>query len=192
MKLHHVIFFLTLIVTIQVFSAQTTSSDAASAERKFEHVEANGALAHPDSKPTVFSENEINAYFASGKIKLPDGVQSVHFQGTDGAVTGVARVDFDQIKTGARRSSNPLLFIFSGVHDVEVQAHASGAAGKGTVHVDSVALDGMDVPRSVLQLFVDRYLKPKHPEIGLDSNFELSDKIDSATIGKHNLTLIQK
>src|ERR1044071_7112202 len=101
-----------------------------SAQRKVDHIEANGKLAHPDPKPTEFTEQEINAYIASGKIQLPDGVESVHLVGVDGTVTGTSRVDFDKIK-GAARSSNPLLSMFSGVHNVEVQAHAHGSGGTG-------------------------------------------------------------
>ncbi len=160
-------------------------------ERKLQHIQANAALAHPDSTPTDLSEREINAYFASGKIKLPDGVRSVRFTGLDGAITAVARVDFDRIRASTR-SSNPLLSVFSGVNDVEVQAHARGSGGKGVVHVDSVALNDVEIPRFVLELFVEKFIQPKHPEIGLDSRFDLPDKIDSALIGQHSLRLIQK
>src|ERR1051325_12115736 len=82
-----------------------TASDAetvASAQRKVNHIETNGALAHPDPKPTEFTEQEINSYIASGKIKLPDGVQSVHLVGVDGTVTGTSRVDFDKVRGAGR------------------------------------------------------------------------------------------
>ena len=166
------------------------SSAAASAQRKVDHIKANGALAKPDPTPTVFTEQEINAYIASGKIQLPEGVQSVHLVGLNGVVTGTARVDFDKVRSG--RSSNPLLSMFSGVHDVEAEAHAQGSNGTGVIHVDSVALDGVEVPDFLLELFIKKYVQPKYPEVGTDSRIALPDKIDSATIGKHTLTVIQK
>ena len=167
------------------------SSDANRMEQKLQHLETNGGLAHPDPTPTHLTEQEINAYVASGKIQLPDGVQSVNFSGDAGVVTGKARVDFDRVKTG-KRSSNPLLSLFSGVHDVEVQAHAHGTVGQGFVDVDSVVLDGVEVPRFVLQLFVEKYLQPKHPGIRLNSRFPLPDRIDTAIVGKHVLQITQK
>jgi hypothetical protein len=115
----------------------------------------------------------------------------VTLEGEPGVITGRARVDFDRVREGAH-SSNPLLSIFSGVHDVEVVAHAHGVKAKGQVHVDSVSLDGIEVPRFVLQLFVEKFLQPKYPQLGLDSQFELPDRIDSATVGQHTLTVIQK
>ena len=167
------------------------SSQVASMERKLQHLESNAAQAHPDPAPTEFSEQEINAYFESGNVKLPAGVRSVAFQAQPGRVTATSRVDFDQLKAG-RNSYNPLLSIFSGLHDVIVTAHAYGAGGQGLVHVDSVSLDGVEVPLFVLELFVEKYLKPKYPNIGLDSRFALPARVDAATVGVHSVTVTQK
>ena len=82
--------------------------------------------------------------------------------------------------------------MFSGLHEVVVSAHAYGAKREGLVHVDSVALDGVEVPSFVLELFVEKYLKPKYPEIGIDSRFALPARVDAATVGLHKVTLIQK
>jgi hypothetical protein len=168
-----------------------SSAPLANVERKLQHVESNGAQQHPDPSPTEFSEQEINAYFASGEVKLPVGVESVVFQEQPGMIVGTSRVDFDQLKAG-KNSYNPLLSIFSGLHDVVVTTHAYGARGEGLVHVDSVSLDGVEVPQFVLQLFVEKYLKPKYPNIGLDSRFALPARVDAATIGLHTVSLTQK
>ena len=87
---------------------------------------------------------------------------------------------------------NPLLSVFTGVHEIVVAAHAQGGGHEGVVHVDSVALDGVDIPRFVLQSFVEKYLQPKYPEIGLDSRFSLPQKIDTASVGEHRVTVTQK
>jgi hypothetical protein len=171
--------------------SSSNSSAAASIERKLHRVQSNGALAHPDQTPTEFTEQEINAYFAAGKINLPNGMRSVSFQGQPGIVTATTRVDFDQLKSG-QNSSNPLLAVFSGVHDVVMTAQAHGVRGQGIVQVDSVSLDGVEIPRFLLQLFVEKYLQPKYPNVGLDSRFELPDRIDTAAVGLHRLTVTQK
>ena len=187
--------FVAVLVLAQVSGSQTKSSSnsasVAGMERKLQHVQQNAASATPNRAPTEFGEQEINDYFAAGKVKLPAGVQSVTFQGQPEVVTGTARVDFDQIVAG-RQSSNPLLGMFRGVHDVVVVAHAHGAGGQGFVNVDSVSLDGMEVPRFLLQVFVDKYLHSKYPAIGLDSQFALPDRVDTATVGLHKLTITQR
>jgi hypothetical protein len=171
--------------------AKSSSRDLVSAERKIDHIESNGRSSRPNQTPTVFTEPEVNAYLASDNVKMPAGVESVKLEGEDGVITGNAKIDFDRIREGVH-SSNPLLSIFSGIHDVVVIAHAHGAEGRGHVHVDSVSIDDMEVPHFVLQLFVDKFLTPKYPDLGIDSQFRMADRIDSATVGTHELTVTQK
>jgi hypothetical protein len=159
--------------------------------RKLCYLHANAAAARPDPAPTEFTESEINSYLAAGSLHLPAGVRTVRVQGAPGVVTGSARVDFDQLRAG-RSFLNPLLSIFSGVHYVLVVADARGTGGKGIVHVDAVSLDGVEIPRFVLQLFVEAFLRPRYPEIGLDSRFELPDRIETATVESHKLTVRQR
>ncbi|HSB75944.1 MAG TPA: hypothetical protein VLC12_09855 [Terriglobales bacterium] len=190
---------LTAVLLALIFSLAAASrlspaaSDPAveSMQRKLDHIQSNGALAHPQPLTTVMTEQEVNAYVASGRLLLPKGVQSVRFAGKPGAVDSWARVDFDQLTAG-QHSSNPLLSMFSGVHDVTITAHGAGAAGVGNVHIDSVALDGVQIPDFALQMFVNHYIKPKHPNLGIDNQFHLPYRIDTAAVGNHILTVTQK
>ena len=160
-------------------------------QAKLDRIERNGERTHPDQSPTVMSEEEINDYLASGRMKMPQGVRKVRLQGRSGKVDAFLTVDFDEIRQH-QRSSNPLLGIFSGTHDVAVEADAYGAAGLGKVQVRTVSIDDIEVPRMALEYFVDKYITPKHPNVGMDSTFQLPDKIDTATVGYHKLTVIQK
>jgi len=172
-------------------AAQSDAAAVASMQKKLDYIQSNGARTKPDPKPTQFTEREVNAYLASSQVKLPQGVQSLHLQGQPDVVTGTARVDFDQLKAG-QRSGNPLLSMFTGVHDVTVVAHARGIDYQGHVQVDSAALDGVEIPRFVLELFVEKYLQPRYPGIGMNSQFKLPAKINSADVGQHEVTIIQK
>lgn len=172
-------------------SGWANSGAAASMDQKLRHLERNGASQHPDPTPTELTESEVNAYFASGHIDLPPGVESIRFQSESGMVTANARVDFDRLKGGAS-SYNPLLAIFTGIHNIVVVAHAHGSGGAGFVHVDSVSLDNVEIPRFALQLFVEKFLEPTYPDIGLDSGFQLPDRIQSATVGEQKVTVVQR
>ncbi len=183
---------LTLVVCLTTLLAfPQTRSAAGSAQRKFQHIEQNAKLQHPDQTRTVLSEDEVNAYLASGQVDLPEGVKSVRFHGKPGVVESFIRVDFDQI-TASRRSSNPLLMLFTGTHDLHVVARTFGAGGMGEAHVQSVEMDGVTVPRAALQFFVERYVTPQHPDVRLDTRFRLPYKIDTATVGSQKLTITQK
>ena len=192
MKLTAIVFLglvFSLVTAGKLRSAAAKPAD--SLQRKLDRIQSNGALAHPRPLTTVMTEQEINAYVASGRVQLPKGVQSVRFSGQPGVIDSWARVDFDQLTAG-QRSANPLLSMFSGVHDVAVTAHGSGAGGVGNVHIDSVALDGVQIPDFALQMFVNHYIKPKHPNLGIDNRFQLPDRIDTAVVGNHQLTVTQK
>lgn len=191
---------LLVLFLITTFRAPTVPAQTAAAtpvlpeagmEAKLQQIENNGKGPTPDQTPTVFTEQEVNAYFVSGKIDFPVGVKSVSFESQPEVITGKSKVDFDQLKAG-HSSANPLLSVFSGVHTVVVIAHAHAAGGQGYVHVDSVSLDEVDIPRFVLQMFVEKYLHPKYPEVGLDSRFGLRDRIDTASVGLHTLSVTQK
>jgi hypothetical protein len=189
--LRTIIFFMCCVVGWSATTARSSSPELTSMERKLNQIEANSRLLHPDQNPTLLSEDEINAYIASDQVTLPDGVESVVLHGQPGIVTGHARVDFDRVRAGIH-SSNPLLAVFAGVHDVEVVTHAHGAGHRGYVHVDSVSLDGVEVPRFALELFVQKYVQTQVPQAGMDSVFDLPYKIDLAIVGRHSLTLTQK
>ena len=187
------VLFLLLVASILLAAQDQGQHSAAyrSMEQKIAHLKQNAAREHPDPKPTEITEDEANAYFAEGGVKMPKGVSGLKLTATPGALDGHAKVDFDVI-TEKARSKNPLLGVFTGVHDVHVVAQASGSQGTGTISVQKVELDGIEMPQVILQLFVDRYLKSKYPNVGLTSTFKLPLRIDSAAVETGKAAMVQK
>jgi len=182
-----------LVTTTAVYSPGTERprTPAQSAEHKFHYIHANGQREHPDPRPTQLSEQEANAYLASGKVRLPAGVQSVRLVGTPGVIRANCRIDFDAVRASSS-NSNPLLRLFSGIHDVVVEAQASGSNYRGRVQVNFVSIDGVEVPRFLLELFVEKYVTPRYPGVGLDSTFTLPDRIATASVLTHTLVVLQR
>jgi hypothetical protein len=175
-------------------AAQTSSAEhrlAESMQAKLDHIQQNGERSRPDQMPTILTEEEVNDYIASGRIILPEGVKKLRMEGRSGVVTAFLNVDFDEIR-GGQKSANPMLSVFSGRHDVRVEATASGSGGQGRVSVREVTIDGFSVPRMALEFFANKYITPKYPNLGVDSEFQLPDRIDLATVGYHKLTITQK
>ncbi len=162
-----------------------------SMEQKIAYLKQNAAREKPDPKPTEITQDEANAYFAEGGVKLPKGVSGLKVTAQPGTLDGHAQVDFDAI-TEKSRSKNPLLAVFTGVHDVHLIAQASGTHGTGTITVQRVELDGIEIPQMALQFFVDRYIKPKYPNVGLTTTFKLPLRIDSAVVESGRVVLMQK
>jgi len=160
-------------------------------QNKFDFLERNATSRPLQRRSTQINADELNAWFREGGYKLPQGVQKVIFRGQPDRIQANATVDFDAVKEG-KRNLNPLLSIFSGVHDVEVTATASAQSGQGHVNIQTVSIDGVGVPRMALELFVDKYLEPKYPNVGLENDFAMPYRIDSATVGNDNALLTQK
>jgi hypothetical protein len=167
------------------------SPAAARMQQKLDHIDQNGRANHVDTRPTQLNEDEANAWIAEGMLKMPKGVKKAVFHAQSGTIHCDANVDFDEITAGSH-SFNPLLMIFSGTHDISVEGAADAQGGTGHVHIQSASLDGIEIPRSALELFVNRYLKPKYPNVGLDSEFKMPDRIDTATVGNHYVVVTQK
>ena len=167
------------------------SPAAARMQQKLDHIDQNATANPVDTRPTQLNEDEVNAWVAEGMLKLPKGVKKAVFHAQSGTIQCDANVDFDEITAG-QHSFNPLLMLFSGTHDISVAGAADAQGGTGHVHIQSASLDGIDIPRTALELFVNKYLKPKYPNVGLDSEFKMPDRIDTATVGNHYVVLTQK
>src|SRR5690242_3023734 len=57
---------------------------ADSLQLKLNHLQQNAIPARPDPAPTTMTEEEVNDYFASGRVNLPQGVKKVTFEGRSG------------------------------------------------------------------------------------------------------------
>jgi hypothetical protein len=166
---------------------------ADSMERKLQYIEQNGGKSQPNPAPTILSEQEVNAWFASSYASLPKGVRSLKVVGMNGDITANASIDFDAVKEGRGGGGfNPLMSMFSGVHDVQVVATAQAQGGEAQVHVKSASIDDVNIPRIALEFFIDHYLKPKYPNVGMDTTFSPGYRVDSATVGRHQISIVQK
>ncbi len=160
-------------------------------EQKIAYLKMNAARPHPDPKPTEITEQEANAYFNEGGVKLPKGVSNVRLTTKPGQIEGHAQVDFDEIMQG-RGANNPLASLFTGHHDVHAVSQASSSNGLGTIRVQSVDLDGTQIPEWALEWFVQRYVTPRYPNVGMNSTFKLPLRIDSAVVETGKVKLVQR
>jgi hypothetical protein len=185
---------LVLVASVPVWTESRAANNAPafrSMQQKLEYIETNADRQPPAPKPTPITTEEFAAWLNGGGVTLPAGISDVQFSSVPAVITANARVDFDKLTAGVK-SANPLLSIFSGVHDVVVTAQASGAQGTGSVRVESMTIDGVKVPRMAMQYAVDKYLKPKYPNVGLNSTFKLPARIDVAVVGNNVVTVTQK
>ena len=163
-----------------------------SARQKLDWIDHNGESATPSMAPTVLTAREWNAYLNEGGVKLPEGLSRMRISSEPGVAHGEAEIDFDRL-TANRTRGNPLLYLFTGKHRVNVNAHLYANKGIGVVHVDSVLLDDVEIPRLALDYFASHYLRPKYGNaVGLDSTFALHNRIDTAIVGNNQVAITQR
>lgn len=184
---------LVLLLSLAIAGAQSTqhTPDFRSIEQKIAYLKANAAKAHPDPKPVEITEAEANAFFNEGGVRLPAGVSNIRLAAHPGQIDGHALVDFDVVMQH-RGANNPLAGVFTGRHDVHAISDARGAYGDGTIHIQSVDLDGVEIPQWALEWFVGRYVTPRYPNVGLTSTFKLPLRIDTAVIETGKVRLQQR
>jgi hypothetical protein len=162
------------------------------ARDKLDWIARNGESATPSTRPTVLTAREWNAFLNEGGVKLPEGVTRVRLTSEPGIIHGEADIDFDRL-TANRTRSNPLLFLFTGKHRVMADAHAQASHGIAKLNVDSVAFDGVQIPRFALEYFASHYLRPRFGNaVGMDSTFALHNRIDTAVVGADEVTITQR
>jgi len=182
---------LAILLPVLVAAQHAGSPDFRSMERKIAYLKENAARPHPDPKPVELNDAEANSYLNQGGVKLPKGVSNLHLTTKPGQIDGTAQVDFEAIMQG-RGTNNPLSNVFSGQHEVHAVSQADGTNGVGTIRIESVDLDGVQIPQFALEWFVQHYLSPKYRNVGMTSTFKLPLRIDSAVVEAGKVKLVQR
>ena len=172
-------------------AAQTHSADYRSLVQKLAYLKLNAAKPQPDPKPVDLTEAEVNSFFEEGGVKLPRGVSQVLLTSQPGIIDGHAHVDFEEIMQG-RGKNNPLYGLFTGAHEIHVVAAASGTNGLASIRTQTVELDNVAVPQWALEFFLQRYVTPRYPNVGMTSTFKLPLRIQTATIERGKVRLEQR
>ena len=87
---------------------------------------------------------------------------------------------------------NTLLGLFQGQHEITAVARATGSHFHGQVDILSVAIDGVEVPTFLLEIFVQKFITPRYPSVGLESRFVMPARIETAIVGTGKVTLTQR
>jgi hypothetical protein len=188
------LFALLLMGTFALFAQAARHTPAfLSMDQKIAVLENNAAEPSRGPRTMTITQDELNAYLTEGGVQLPKGLSNVKFELRPGVVHASSKVNFDQLAEARGGGANPLLSaIFVGTHDVDAEGLASGSGGQGTVTIQSVKLDGVQVPKSALEYLIQHYVKPKYPRAGMTSNFALPAAIESAVVQQSQVKLTQK
>jgi hypothetical protein len=173
-------------------------ADAASMQRKLLVIVARGEM-KPAQKPaplrTLLTDREVNAYFkVHGAEFMPDGVIDPQVAiDNGGLVRARAMVDLDKaLKTKERSVLDPLAWL-SGKVEVTAVGTLQAVDGKGRLAIETATLNGITIPKTLLQELVSVYSRSPDSAKGfsLDEPFALPANIRSVETVRGAATVVQ-
>ena len=165
-------------------------------QEKLDAVIANGEQTPVPAKTTAFSEAEVNrALRVNFKDKIPSGITEpeVKLLGNF-RLTARVVVDVDEFKRkrGKRSNAGPLNF-FGGKIPVLVRGDLVTRAGQGQFKLQSAEVNGIPLPKSLVQEMLATYTRSRNNPNGIDLErpFDLPVNIREAIINLGEAVIVQ-
>ncbi len=175
-----------------------TRGDATTMEQKLLGVLARGSVASDTGRTpirTSFTEREVNSFFQfSELLHLPVGVKEPRLTIADGGrLEGRAVVDLDAVRKSQERGVLDPLSYVSGAVQIAARGTLRTANGQGVLDLQSATLNGIAIPKSLLQELVTYYSRtPETPSgFDLDKPFVLPAAIRAVEFRQGAATIIQ-
>jgi hypothetical protein len=139
------------------------------------------------SETVEVSEAELEAYVLySLREEIPARVDSIDVQLTPGTVAADTKMTF-----GNSPTNNPLIdVLISGSHRLFVKGKLEARGGKGKFSLEEAAVDRIPVPIILIETLVDKYVKPKYPDVKLDEPFGMPWGIEDLTVTQGKATIV--
>jgi hypothetical protein len=177
-----------LALTLALASGPVPSWHAAAqnAERKLHAIEG-GRVGRGET--VTFTTSEVNAFllsripvYAPGAIRDP----RVWFAVASGSASAV--VDFLKLERETGSEPNWMIAkLMEGERPIEVSAHLKSSGGWAAVYLDRVAISGVSVSGSPLDMLISTFVKPLFPEAKVNEPFELGYGIEQLEIRPEGL-----
>jgi len=133
------------------------------------------------------SEVELESYVLySLAADIPAQIDSFDVQLGQDTVAADTQLTFAANATG-----NPVVDTFiGGTHNLFLKGRLVAREGRGKFDLEEVRVDGIPVPNILIQALVDRYVKPKYPEVDLKEPFEMPWGIEELKLEPGKATVV--
>ncbi|PYS27055.1 MAG: hypothetical protein DMG11_17715 [Acidobacteria bacterium] len=114
-------------------------------------------------------------------------IDSIKVQLAPGTIASDTQLTFNSNST----TGNPMVDAFlGGTHNVFIKGKLAGEDGRGKFDLQEVRVDGIPVPKILIETLIDKYVKPKYPQADLKEPFDLPWGIEEITIGQGKATVV--
>jgi hypothetical protein len=134
---------------------------------------------------TVY-EAELESYVLYAlREDIPVQLDSFDVQLSPGSVAADTQVTFNQ-STG-----NPMVdSMVGGTHNLFLRGRLSATQGVGKFDLEEIRIDGIPVPRVLIETLFKKYVQPKYPDADLKEPFDLPWDIRELTIQQGKATIV--
>jgi len=116
------------------------------------------------------SEAELESYVVYAlKDEIPVQLDSIDVHLGPGTVASDTQLTFTSNAIGNAIVDS----LVGGTHNVFLKGKLVGEEGRGKFDLDEVQVDGIPVPKVLVQTLFDKYVKPNYPEADLKEPFDL-------------------
>ena len=189
--------FLACASTLAAQQSKLTKQDATRFQTKLAQIEKNAIVPQKGTtaRKTQMSDEEVNAYlkFLAGS-QVPVGIVEPELHGAGaGRVTGRAMVDLDAVRTQKKRAWTDPLGYLTGRMPVTASGTLTTANGVGRFSLESAQIQGITIPKSLLQELLSFYSRTAENPAGInmDEPFKLPSAIREITVGQGTATIVQ-
>ena len=141
----------------------------------------------PGESRVELSEAELESYMLfSLKDQIPAQMDSFDVQLEPGTVGAQTQLTFPSDATG-----NAIIdVVLGGTHDLFVKGALAGADGHAKFDILEIRVDGIPVPKILIQSLFDKYVQPKYPDADLKEPFDLPWGIEELTLEQGKATVV--
>jgi len=170
-------------------AAEVSPKSAESLQVKIDTVKK--ASKNPDRRRGAsrieLSEAELESYVLYAlKDEIPAQLDSINVHLGPGTVASDTQVTFASNSIGNAVVDS----LVGGTHNLFLKAKLAGEQGRGKFDLDEVRLDGIPVPKILIQTLFDKYVKPNYPEADLKEPFDLPYGIEQLKLEPGKATVV--
>jgi hypothetical protein len=173
----------------EVSASEHSAKSAAALQTKIDTVKK--AHENKDRAPSAdrveVSEAEMESYVLySLREKIPAQLDSIDVQLGTETIAADTQLTFNSNSTG-----NPLVdTLIGGTHNLFVKGKLVGDQGAGKFDLEEIRVDGIPVPKVLIETLFNKYVKPKYPDADLKEPFELPWGIEQLKLEPTKATVV--
>jgi hypothetical protein len=150
-----------------------------------EQTKAEGKRDQAPETITVY-EAELESYVLYAlRDDIPVQIDSFDVQLSPGMVASDTQVTFNQSTGNSIVDS-----MVGGTHSLFLKGRFLGTQGTGKFDLEEIRVDGIPVPRVLIETLFKKYVQPKYPDADLKEPFELPWEIRELTIQQGKATIV--